>query len=138
MDFLLGALLVSVVKRVDHALSHAHPDAVTVIFAKAGRFRDAQTHLLGQIDALHLRLQRDFEMLGARSHVSRCSGPASHKVNAIMGNTAEESESMDAGTRRTRVEYKRLTGSTQRMANERHELRFCLTPNRSDPASGTG
>ena len=61
-------LLVSVVKRVDHALADTHPDAVAVVFAESRRFRHAQTHFFGEIDAFDLRLQRNFKVLGLWRH----------------------------------------------------------------------
>jgi hypothetical protein len=84
IDLFLRALLISVMKRVDHALAHAHPDAVTIIFAKARCFRDAQTQLLCQVDALHLRLQRNFKVLGVRRHFALLLAPGA-RILALYG-----------------------------------------------------
>src|ERR1700722_12497747 len=62
MDPFVRPFLIAIVKGIDHAFANGHPDAVAVILAKAGGFRDAQTHLLRQIDAFYLRLQRHFEV----------------------------------------------------------------------------
>jgi uncharacterized membrane protein YbhN (UPF0104 family) len=76
VNLFLRALLVAVVKRIDHPFAHAHPDAVAIVFAESGRFSNAQAHLLREIHAFDLRLQRHFEVLGVRRHVlvSRCPG----------------------------------------------------------------
>src|SRR5580693_2323863 len=83
VDLFVGALLVSVVKRVDHAFAHAHADAIAVILAKSRRFRHAQTHLLGEINALYLRLQSNFEVLSVWRHVWRWSLPEAPNVSAL-------------------------------------------------------
>src|SRR5215469_10880617 len=98
IDFFLRPLLVSIVKRVDDPLAHAHPDAIAIVLAKSRGLRHAQTHLLGKVDALHLRLQCDFEMFGAGRHCFAMWLPGRHKVNAFMGNIANETESMDVTT----------------------------------------
>jgi hypothetical protein len=68
MNLLFGTLLIAVVKRVDDALANAHPDFVAIIFAETSSFGYAETHLLGEIDAFDLRLQRNFEVLGVCAH----------------------------------------------------------------------
>src|SRR6185369_6311868 len=71
MNLFVGAFLIAVVEGVDDTLAHGHADAVTVVFAEARGFRDSQAHLFGNVDALYLRLQRDFQVLGLRSHATK-------------------------------------------------------------------
>jgi len=69
INFLVGALLVTIMESVDHALAHAHPDTVAVVLTKPRRFRHSETHLLSEIDALDDRLQRHFKVLGLGRHL---------------------------------------------------------------------
>src|SRR5258708_26961844 len=94
-DFLAGALLVPMGKAIDPALTHAHPDAGAAALAKHRRFRHAETHLLCQIDAVDLRVQRNFEVLRVGGHLLRCCHPRSPKSERFMGNIATETESME-------------------------------------------
>src|SRR5271165_54945 len=68
MDLFVRLFLIAVVKGVDDAFADGHADAVAIVFAETGGLGDAQTHLLRQIDALHLRLQRDFEVFLVCGH----------------------------------------------------------------------
>src|SRR5580704_133011 len=68
MNLLFGALLIAIVKRVDDAFAYAHTDFVAIVLAKAGSLGYPETHLLSEIDAFDLRLQRDFEVLGVCAH----------------------------------------------------------------------
>ena len=62
VNFLLGAFLIAVVKRVDDPFAHGHSDAVAIVLIKAGGFGDPQTHLLCDIYAFYLRVERDIEV----------------------------------------------------------------------------
>src|SRR5215470_16356979 len=95
MNLLFRTLLVSVMKRVDHALADAHSNAVAVVLAESRCFRDAQTHLLGEIDTLDLRLQRNFKMLGVRRHFFAMQLPRNLQSGRTMVNIAVETESME-------------------------------------------
>src|ERR1700687_2682724 len=75
VNLLFGALFVAVVKGIDDAFAHRHSDTVAVIFAESGSLRHAQTHFLGEIDTLDLRLQRNFEVLGAFGHAGASPAP---------------------------------------------------------------
>src|SRR4029077_7899753 len=48
-----------------------------------GCFRHPETHLLREIDALNLRLQRNFKMLSVRGHLLRCDCPRVPNVTAL-------------------------------------------------------
>src|SRR5580692_2336138 len=80
MNLLLGAFLIAVVKRVDDALAYAHTNLVTIVLTEAGGFGYTDTHLLSEIDALDLRLQRDFEVLRVCAHARRPSGGKLHPI----------------------------------------------------------
>src|SRR6202521_6376416 len=69
VNFLFRAFLVSIVKCIDHAFEHAHPNAVALVLTEPCGFRHPETHLLREIDAFDLRLQRNFKMLGVRGHL---------------------------------------------------------------------
>src|SRR5258708_15011020 len=99
MDFFVGALLIAVVKRVDDALAHGHADAVAVVFAKTGGFRNTQTHLFGEVDAFDLRLQRHLEMFLVGRHAPQAvfEGKSALKTTVIR-NTAESPKSMARAT----------------------------------------
>ena len=95
VDFLVGVFLVPIVKGVDHALAHAHSDAVAIVLAKPRGFSHPETHLLGEIDAFDLRLQHNFEVLGVGSHLLCCCRPWYLQCERLMGNIAAERESME-------------------------------------------
>src|SRR5690242_9205539 len=71
MDLFVRPFLIAVVKGIDDALANGHADAVAVVFAEARGFRHSQAHLFSDIDAFYLRLQRDFQVLGLRSHAPK-------------------------------------------------------------------
>src|SRR5262249_15771430 len=81
INLLLRPLFVAIVKGVDHALANRHADPVAVVLAKSRRLRHPQTHLLCDVDAFDLRLQRDFQVLGIWRHADAVTaaqfGPAS-------------------------------------------------------------
>jgi len=56
---------------VDDAFADAHPDAVALVFAKAGGFGEAEAHFFSQVDAFDLGFESDFEMLGFWRHPAR-------------------------------------------------------------------
>ena len=74
MNFLFGALLIAVVKCVNDALAYAHADLVAIVLAESGSLGYAEAHLFGEIYALDLRLQRDFEVLRVFTHAWRAAG----------------------------------------------------------------
>ena len=49
-------------KRVDDPFAHGHSDAVAIVLIEARGFGDPQTHLLGEIYAFYLRVERDIEV----------------------------------------------------------------------------
>src|SRR2546421_6689344 len=71
MNFLFGLFFVAVMKRVDHAFAHAHPNAVALVFPKTRGFGEAEAHFFRQVHALHLGFQSDFEVLGIFRHPAR-------------------------------------------------------------------
>jgi len=62
VNFLFGLFLVAVMESVDDAFADAHPDAVALVFAKAGGFGEAEAHFFSQVDAFDLGFESDFEM----------------------------------------------------------------------------
>src|SRR5262249_48441272 len=95
MDLLVRALLVAVVKRVDHALTHAHTDAVAHLFIEACRLGHTEAHLLRQIYTFNLRIQDYFQVLVLGRHAR-----VSHRANCMnlglcMGNTMGFLSSME-------------------------------------------
>src|SRR5690349_2775456 len=68
MNLFFGALLVAVVEGIDDAFADGHADAIAIVFAETGGFRDTETHFLGEIHALDLAFQRHLEMLRLLRH----------------------------------------------------------------------
>lgn len=95
MNLLLGALLIAVMKCVDDALAYAHANFVTIVLAETSGFGYTDTHLLSKVDAFHLRLQGDFEVLGVCAHERRPTGANGTQLSALIGNTAAKPKSME-------------------------------------------
>src|SRR6266404_1114761 len=83
MNFFLRALFIPVVKCIDDAFANGHSDAIAVIFPEARGFGHTQTHLLGEINALDLRRQRDFQVLGVLRHSEASPAPDARDVGAL-------------------------------------------------------
>src|SRR5712664_2526445 len=83
MNFFLWALFIAIVKCIDDAFANGHSDAITVILAKSRGFGHTQTHLLGEINALDLRRQRDFQVLGVLRHSEASPAPDARDVGAL-------------------------------------------------------
>src|SRR5258708_10984050 len=85
VNLLFRAFFVAVMKGIDDAFAHRHSDAIAVVFAKSRCLGHAQTHFLGEIDALDLRLQSDFKMLRVLGHAGASPAPTSARFGALYG-----------------------------------------------------
>ena len=97
INFFVGAFFIAVMEGVDDPFAYGHANAVAVVFAETRSFSHAQTHFLGEVNALDLRLKGDFEVLGVLRHAEASPAPNKPAVGRLMGNTGMERESMEQG-----------------------------------------
>src|SRR5216684_1045215 len=112
INFFLGALLIAVMESVDDPFADRHANAVAVVFAETRGLGHAQTHFLGEVDAVDLRLEGDFEVLRVLRHAEASPAPNEPAVGRLMGNTRMERESMEEaaeGAVRAEVYQARVT-----------------------------
>src|SRR6266852_4963433 len=95
INFFVGALLIAVMESVDDPFADRHANAVAVVFAETRGFGHAQTHFLGEVDTVDLRLEGDFEVLRVLRHAEASPAPNEPAVGRLMGNIPMERESME-------------------------------------------
>src|SRR5713226_7614192 len=109
INFFVGALLIAVMESVDDPFADGHANAVAVVFAETRGFGYAQTHFLGEVDAVDLRLEGDFEVLRVLRHAEASPAPNEPAVRRLMGNIGMERESMEEAAGKWATLNSRLT-----------------------------